>query len=154
MRLGSILVTLLLFAVAPQAWAKGRVDSLERVAKKACAAGDFRKGVDILADLYVRTDDPTFVFNQGRCYEQNHQWESAIDRFREYLRQAKHIGSKVRADVEKHITDCRRFQEEESSRPRATAASSRPLPPATVSAPARLQAPRTAERSSARRPDA
>lgn len=35
----------------------------ERAAKKACATGDFAKGVDILADLFVSTDAPVYVYN-------------------------------------------------------------------------------------------
>ena len=37
----------------------------EKAAKKACAVGDFQKGVDILADLFVETDDPGWIYNQG-----------------------------------------------------------------------------------------
>jgi hypothetical protein len=58
----------------------------EKAAKKACASGDFRKGVEILAGLYVDSDDTMFIYNSARCYEQNHEWSSALDRFREYMR--------------------------------------------------------------------
>ena len=95
---------------------KPKAEAQENLAKKACATGDFRKGVEILADLYVRTDDTTYIYNQGRCYEQNHQWVSAIDRFREYLRKAKDLSAGLKAEVEKHIADCKLFMEEEASR--------------------------------------
>jgi hypothetical protein len=121
-------LTALLLAAAPQAWAKNKIDSLERVAKKACAAGDFRKGVDILADLYVRTDDPTFIFNQGRCYEQNHEWKGAIDRFREFERKTEGKAEE-HTDAEKHIAECKRYLDEEAS----SAASSSPPPPTQAS---------------------
>jgi hypothetical protein len=72
----------------------------EKAAKKACAAGDYKEGVEILAGLYVDTDDPTYVYNQGRCYQQNHQWRSAVDRFREYLRKRPKARAAEKADVE------------------------------------------------------
>jgi hypothetical protein len=58
----------------------------ERTARKACLGGDYNRGVNILADLFVTTKDPTYIFNQGRCFEQNHRYEDAISRFEEYLR--------------------------------------------------------------------
>src|SRR5664279_3083382 len=89
------------FADKPQSRA-----AKEKAAKKACATGDFAKGVDILADLYVDTNDFLWVYNQGRCYQQNNRWEQAISRFREYLRRAKDISESDRADTERQIADC------------------------------------------------
>jgi hypothetical protein len=80
--------------------------SREKAAKKACAMGDFEKGADILTDLYVETNDPTYVYNQGRCYQQNNRWEQAISRFREFLRKAKNLSDSDRADTERQIADC------------------------------------------------
>jgi len=70
--------------------------------------------VEILAGLYVDTENSTHIYNQGRCYEQNHQWLSAIDRFREYMRKAENLSSTDKADVDKHIADCESFQEKDS----------------------------------------
>ena len=80
----------------------------ERTARKACLGGDYNRGVNILADLFVSTKDPTFIFNQGRCFEQNHRYEDAISRFEEYLRvpDAK-LSDEDRASAEKHIADCK-----------------------------------------------
>jgi len=71
----------------------------EKAAKKACATGDFAKGVDLLADLYVESNEISWVYNQGRCYQQNNRWEQAISRFREYLRKAKDISDSDRAEA-------------------------------------------------------
>jgi tetratricopeptide (TPR) repeat protein len=78
----------------------------EKAAKKACATGDFAKGVDLLADLYVESNDISWVYNQGRCYQQNNRWEQAISRFREYLRKAKDISDSERAETERQIAEC------------------------------------------------
>ena len=55
----------------------------------ACASGEVAKGIDILATLYAETRNPSFVFNQARCYQQNGQLEKSRERFREYLRVGK-----------------------------------------------------------------
>jgi tetratricopeptide (TPR) repeat protein len=78
----------------------------EKAAQKACALGDYEKGVDILADLLVGSDDPNYVFNQGRCYQQNNRWEQAIARFREYLRKDDNLSDSDKADAERHIREC------------------------------------------------
>jgi tetratricopeptide (TPR) repeat protein len=78
----------------------------DKAAKKACAMGDFQKGADILTDLLVETNDPIYVFNQARCYQQNNRWEQAISRFREYLRKARNISESDRADTERQIAEC------------------------------------------------
>jgi tetratricopeptide (TPR) repeat protein len=78
----------------------------ERAAKTACLAGDFAKGVEILSELYVSTNEVVFLFNQGRCFEQNHRYEDAISRFQEYLRVAKRISKADKTDAQKHIDDC------------------------------------------------
>jgi hypothetical protein len=93
-------------ALAAQLEASDRAaarDAKERAAKKACLNGDPVKGVEILTDLYVDTNDPNYLFNQGRCYEQNGRCEDAIIRFREYLRKA---GSEGQAEAQKHISEC------------------------------------------------
>jgi hypothetical protein len=80
----------------------------ERAARKACLGGDYNKGVNILADLFVSTKDPTYIFNQGRCFEQNHRYEDAISRFEEYLRVPDaNLDAADRASAEKHIADCK-----------------------------------------------
>jgi serine/threonine-protein kinase len=81
-------------------------DSKERAAKKACLSGDFAKGVSILSDLYVDSNDQTYIFNQGRCFEQSGRYEDAIIRFREYLRKNQDAGQPVDKSAERHIADC------------------------------------------------
>jgi hypothetical protein len=91
--------------VGPSALA-AKPPSKERQAKKACLSGDYAKGVGILADLFLETNDSTFLYNQGRCYEQNVRYVEAAERFKEYLRKAPNLGSADKAEVDKHIADC------------------------------------------------
>jgi hypothetical protein len=93
-------------SVAAKANSAARELSRERQAKKACLSGEYSKGVSILADLFVETEDPVYLYNQGRCYEQNVRYIEAAERFREYLRKAGDLGADVKADVNKHIADC------------------------------------------------
>jgi hypothetical protein len=89
------------------------VQARNREAKKACLTGDYRKGMEILADLFIETNEPIHIFNQARCLEQSHQWEGAIDRFREYLRKSPTLDAKYVADTNKHIADCEALLERE-----------------------------------------
>jgi hypothetical protein len=131
---------------APRAVAAESQKALEKAAKKACAAGDFRKGVEILAGLYVDSDDTTFIYNSGRCYEQNHQWVDALDRFREYLRKAPQLTASDRADVDKHIVDCEGFLEKREAK-----LSPHSAPPSTFQAAPVSPAPESAPDGSSSR---
>jgi hypothetical protein len=94
----------------------GDSEEQAKAAKKACAAGDFRKGVDILAELYVNTNQTTFIYKQGRCYEQGGKFDAAVLRFREYLLKTKDISAEDKADTEAHIANCIRFQGEQQAK--------------------------------------
>jgi hypothetical protein len=78
----------------------------EKAAKKACAMGDYEKGAGILTDLYVTTNQPVYIYNQARCYQQNDRWERALTRFREFLRKAEHMTNAQRAEVERNMAEC------------------------------------------------
>jgi tetratricopeptide (TPR) repeat protein len=99
----ALVAYLLLAARAAQA---RDVDAKERAARTACLAGDYVKGVAILSELFVSTNDSNYIFNQGRCFEQNHRYEDAISRFREYLQVSKQISRADKSDAKKHIADC------------------------------------------------
>jgi hypothetical protein len=81
----------------------------ERAAKKACLASDPAKGVEILAELYVDTNDITYIFNQGRCFEQNRRYEDAIGRFREYLVKGEKLTADEKAVAQKRIDACESY---------------------------------------------
>jgi hypothetical protein len=107
--------------------------SLERAAKKACIGGDPGKGVDILAELYVDTNDITYIFNQGRCFEQNSRYEEALARFREYrLKGEDRLSAGDKAVVEKRIETCESYlpkPEPIKSEPVRASAALPPVPP-------------------------
>jgi hypothetical protein len=92
--------------------------SLERAAKKACLAGDPGKGVELLAELYVETNDITWIFNQGRCFEQNRRYEDAIGRFREYLTKGgEDLPASDKAAAQQHIETCQSYLPKTEPRP-------------------------------------
>jgi hypothetical protein len=106
-----------------------REQAREKAAKKACLTGDFQKGVEILADLYISTGDPNYLYNQARCFEVSHRCVDSIDRFREYLRKSPHLSQDDKLGVEKHISDCKaQMAEQAVSQPVPSA----PAPPAPV----------------------
>lgn len=86
--------------------AKAERATKELEARKACLSKQLEKGIELLVDLYIETHDPTFLYNQGRCFEQNTRYKDAIGSFEEYLRMASSISERERADVEAHIAAC------------------------------------------------
>jgi tetratricopeptide (TPR) repeat protein len=125
-----IVVVPLLLAATPAAAASRQAQ--ERAARKACLNGDYAKGVDILSDLFVDTKDPNYIFNQGRCLEQNRRYEDAIGRFDEYLRAApEQLKPEDKAAAEKHRADCKeKLAEERGTSPAQPAP--QPSPPAAA----------------------
>jgi hypothetical protein len=75
--------------------------------------------------------DSAFIYNQGRCFEQNRKYEDAIARFQEYLRAAKKATKTDRAEAQKHIDDCQELLAKEK-------ALAVPVGPAVISSPAQV----------------
>lgn len=127
-----IVVVPLLLAAAPAAAAAPNRQAQERAARKACLNGDYAKGVDILSDLFVDTKAPNYIFNQGRCLEQNRRYEDAIGRFDEYLRAApEQLKPEDKAAAEKHRSDCKaKLDEERGTSP--TQPAPQPSPPSAA----------------------
>lgn len=98
-----IAVTLVLHTVP--AHAAGRA-AKERQAREACLSGDYQKGVSILSRLFVLTENPVHIHNQGRCFEQNRRYEDAIARFQEFLRVLKNRYPGAQEEARKHIAEC------------------------------------------------
>ena len=106
-RVAGAVAMLALFAARP-ARAQDRDQrelEAELAAKKACLGGHPDKGIELLADLYTDTNDPTYIYNQGRCFEQNGRAGEAITRFREYLRKATALSPDEHAQLQKHIDE-------------------------------------------------
>jgi tetratricopeptide (TPR) repeat protein len=111
-RLRRRLATLAFFVGAAWAWWPGLaaeangLDAKKRAAKTACLAGDYGKGVALLAEIYVDTNNPIYLFNQGRCFQQNGRYEEAVTRFREYQRKNADAGGAHDPEAEKQIAEC------------------------------------------------
>jgi hypothetical protein len=109
------------------------MEGKEREARTACLAGDPTKGVQLLSELFVDTKEPTYIFNQGRCFEQNRRYDDAIGRFEEYLRAGKKLAKAEKAEAEKHIADCERsLAKQRSQKVATTAPQPSPIPQVTV----------------------
>lgn len=88
-------------------------------AQTACLTGDYAKGVAILAELYVSTRNAIYIFNQGRCFEQNGKYEEAILRFREYQRKNAAAGQAPDPVAAEHIADCQALWDKQKAAPPA-----------------------------------
>lgn len=124
-------------------------------ARKDCLTGQVESGVALLAEVFVETKNANLVYNQARCYEQNGRAVEAINRFREYLRIAKALTAEERAEVDKHIADCRAMKAEQKDAP-APAPDQPSAPPdraaATGSAPPLPGPPRVSATAEPRQP--
>lgn len=117
-------------AARPNATSRG---AKEKAAQKACLTGDVKAGAELLADLYIRTGDPVYLFNQGRCNEQNHRWQEALDMFREYLRKDHDAPERIKAETKAHIAQCQALLAEQNVSPGPPAKTSAvPEPPLVV----------------------
>lgn len=130
---GGVAVMRFLFVLVPVLWATApahavNTDATERGARTACLAGDATKGVQLLSELFVATKDPNFIYNQGRCFEQNRKYEDAIARFQEYLRVGKKLSQDSRADAKAHIADCEELLAKQNRQPAAVAPPPAPEP--------------------------
>jgi hypothetical protein len=119
------------------------VDAKERRARTACLGGDYAKGVQLLSELFVATLDATFIYDQGRCFEQNRRYEDAIARFQEYLRAERKLTRAARAEAQHHIDECKDLLATENAQPSQVAstavppvAPAMPAPAVVVAAPA------------------
>jgi hypothetical protein len=101
---------------------QARADTIaerERAARTACLSGDYAKGVATLAELFVDTKERTYLYNQGRCFEQNGRYEEAIPRFIEYLQKNQDAGVPSDPDTEKHIANCQARLAQQKGQPTA-----------------------------------
>jgi hypothetical protein len=112
--LGCFVIALSWWLATPVAAAVSK-DNRARAAKKACLSGDYAKGVGLLAELYVDTNDPMFIFNQGRCFEQNGRYEDAVTRFREYQRKLVDAGRASDPEADRHVTECSAMLEKQKA---------------------------------------
>jgi hypothetical protein len=119
---------------APAARAES-LESRERTARTSCLSGDYAKGAALLSELFVDTRNPTYIYNQGRCFEQNRRFEDAIGRFQEYLRVGRDLGADAVSDAKKHIADCKQLLGEQNG------TAPRPEPPATAAGQAAVVIP-------------
>lgn len=113
----ALAVSALILAATPAT--AGDKQARERKARTACLNGNYTLGVSLLSELFVDSKDPTYIFNQGRCFEQNRRYEDAIARFEEYLQvgetSASHLSPDDKDAAEKHIAKCKKFLAEQPS---------------------------------------
>jgi hypothetical protein len=132
-----------LFAVGPslaaskQPHGQPKAESQEKAARKACLNGDYAEGVAILSNLFVETKNTNYIFNQGRCFEQNRRYEDAIARFQEFLRAGRgKLSASDKTEAEQHVVDCKQMlAQERASAPGQTAPEPFAAPPPSAALP-------------------
>jgi hypothetical protein len=79
--------------------ASKKTDKREIDARHAFAAGRYREAADLFADLYAEKLHPTYLRNIGRCQQNLHLPDQAINAFHDYLRQAKDLPAAEKAEI-------------------------------------------------------
>ena len=128
----------LLLADGPAlAASKANKQAQENAARAACLDGDYAQGVAILSKLFVQNKDLKYIFNQGRCFEQNRRYEDALARFQEYLRAGRNkVDASDKAEAEQHIADCKEMiAQERGTSPPPSSAQSAVTSPSVASKP-------------------
>src|SRR5262245_11374171 len=82
-----------------------KAEDRDRKAKALFAAGRYQEAIDLLAQLYADTGNPTYLRNIGRCHQRLHDPERAISSFEEYLLRAKDITPAERDEVKGFIRE-------------------------------------------------
>ena len=134
----ALMMTLLTAGIRAEAAPRTR-EQREAEARKACAAGRVEAGIEILAELLTEFSHPNYIYNQGRCYQQNGRSEQAISRFKEYLRATHDIAPDERERVERFIKELE-AEVQAAAPPVAT-----PPPPSTTTEAPPSPAPVSAE---------
>jgi tetratricopeptide (TPR) repeat protein len=109
-----VLIGVLAQAAPGQAAPKGK-DSRELQAREAFATGHYREAIDLYGKLYAEKLHPTYLRNIGRCYQKLKEPEKAIDTFRDYLRQAKHLPANEQKEIEGYIADMEALKERQAA---------------------------------------
>jgi hypothetical protein len=104
-------------------------NQLEMKARESFAAGRYDDAIESFAKLYAKSLNPIYLRNIGRCFQQKHQPQDAIDKFRDYLAKTKTGKNKIsadeRAEIEGYIKEMEAMRDEQ-----ARAAVALPPPPA------------------------
>ena len=85
--------------------ASKKADKREVEARHAFAAGRYQEAANLFAELYAEKPHPTYLRNIGRCYQNLHQPDQAINAFHDYLRQAKDLPSAEKAEIDGYIAE-------------------------------------------------
>ena len=104
-RAGGVAAVLVALAATPGAARAQDRDPRELEAKKACLGGRTDRGIELLAEMYAETNDPTYIYNQGRCFQQSGRPREALTRFREYMRKAPNMSPDDKALVQGYISE-------------------------------------------------
>jgi hypothetical protein len=121
--------------------ASKKTDKREIDARHAFASGRYQEAADLFAELYAEKPHPTYLRNIGRCYQNLHQPDQAINAFHDYLRQAKDLPSAEKAEINGYIVEMEALKKKQDKAVAATPAPP-PSPPQPASPPPAASPPR------------
>ena len=100
-------------------------DPRDAEAKNLCFTGRVDAGIALLMKLHAEANDPLYVYNQARCYQQNGRLDQAIEKFKAYLSLAGEISPAERAEAATRLSSAEQ-ERDRSIRMAATPATAAP----------------------------
>jgi hypothetical protein len=106
----------------------------EMAARKAFAAGDWDKALDLFSDLYAETLHPVYLRNIGRCHQKKRDPQKALDAFHDYLAKSKSVSADERREIDGYMKEMESLRDELAQKAvrdqqAVQAKTERPLPP-------------------------
>src|SRR4029453_3994549 len=88
----------------------------ELAARKAFAAGEWDKALDLFSDLYAETLHPVYLRNIGRCHQKKREPQKAIDVFQDYLAKNKSVTPDEEREIRGYIQEMEQLRDELSQK--------------------------------------
>src|SRR3954471_7672444 len=86
----------------------------ELAARKAFAASDWDRALDLFSDLYAETLHPVYLRNIARCHQKKREPDKAIGAFHDYLAKSKDVSAEERREIEGYIAEMQQLEDEQA----------------------------------------
>jgi hypothetical protein len=104
----------------------------ELAARKAFAASDWDRALDLFSDLYAETLHPVYLRNIARCHQKKRQPGKAIDAFHDYLAKSKDVSADERREIDGYIAEMQQLEDEQARQAAPPPVVTAPPPPVPV----------------------
>src|SRR4051794_24770756 len=107
----------------------------EMAARKAFAASEWDRALDLFSDLYAETLHPVYLRNIARCHQKRREPDKAIHPVHDYLGKSKTVSADERREIEGYIQEMEQLRGElahKAAQPSAPPSAPPPAPPPVI----------------------